>query len=377
MVQYGKFVLDDLFSITGTKSTDAGKVSFVKNGDAQFVGRTSAGYGIQGMVNSADMGFDPNKANTISVSQVGTIVAQYRDFPYYTSQNITKFSADFLNPEVGLYFCGIINDWLGKAGFVGYHTVKQRDLKKQVVLLPVTPAGEPDFEYMTMRIRELEAERIRELEAYLHVTRLDDTTLSASEAQALTQKVQWKKFRIGDVFERVSLPRKIKHFKKSRDVSTVQSLDYNLPLVNSKVGNNGVMYYGKSSEWNSTNLAIDIIQDGAVGAGMVYAHPDSVGCLYNAYLIRWKDDSDNITPEVVLYFATMIRKAVRGNYNYQRKATWDRVQENDFLLPVTPTGDIDFDYMQNYIRAMEKQTIKGVVEYKDRVIDETKKVVGE
>ena len=367
MVQYGKFALDDLFSITGTKSTDAGKVSFVKNGDAQFVGRTSAGYGIQGMVNSADMGFDPNEANTISVSQVGTIVAQYRDFPYYTSQNITKFSADFLNPEVGLYFCGIINDWLGKAGFVGYHTVKQRDLKKQVVLLPVTSAGEPDFEYMTMRIRELEA--------YLRVTGLDDTTLSASEAQALTQNVKWKKFKIGDVFERVSLPRKIKHFKKSRDVSTVQSLDYNLPLVNSKVGNNGVMYYGKSSEWNSTNLAIDIIQDGAVGAGMVYAHPDSVGCLYNAYLIRWKDDSDNITPEVVLYFATMIRKAVRGNYNYQRKATWDRVQENDFLLPVTSDDQIDFDYMQNYIRATEKQTIKGVVEYKDKVIEETKKVV--
>lgn len=190
MVQYGKFALEDLFSITGTKSTDAGKVSFVKNGDAQFVGRTSADYGVQGMVNSVDMGFDPNEANTISVSQVGTIVAQYRDFPYYTSQNITKFSADFLNPEVGLYFCGIINDWLGKAGFAGYHTVKQRDLKKQVVLLPVTPVGDPDFEYMAMRIRELEVERILELEAYLHVTGLDDTTLSASiNAKSTMEKV--------------------------------------------------------------------------------------------------------------------------------------------------------------------------------------------
>lgn len=86
-------------------------------------------------------------------------------------------------------------------------------------------------------------------------------------------------------------------------------------------------------------------------------------------------DSDNITPEVVLYFATMIRKAVRGNYNYQHKATWDRVQENDFLLPVTSDDQIDFNYMQDYIRAMEKQTIKSVVEYKDLVIEETKKVV--
>lgn len=317
-----------------------------------------------------------NDGHTLSFAQ-DTAAIFYQDEPYFTGNKVNVFKLNDkygnLTRDLALYLVGAI-----RSAFPDFKWGMMLNIEKIAntdIELPVTPAGEPDFEYMTMRIRELEAERIRELEAYLRVTGLDDTTLSASEAQALKQDVRWKKFRIGDVFERVSLPRKIKHFKKSRDVSTVQSLDYNLPLVNSKVGNNGVMYYGKSSEWNSTNLAIDIIQDGAVGAGMVYAHPDSVGCLYNAYLIRWKDDSDNITPEVVLYFATMIRKAVRGNYNYQRKATWDRVQENDFLLPVTSDGQIDFNYMQNYIRAMEKQTIEGVVEYKDKVIEETKKVV--
>ena len=366
MVQYGKFVLDDLFSITGTKSTDAGKVSFVKNGDAQFVGRTSAGYGIQGMVNSADMGFDPNEANTISVSQVGTIVAQYRDFPYYTSQNITKFSADFLNPEVGLYFCGIINDWLGKAGFVGYHTVKQRDLKKQVVLLPVTPAGDPDFEYMTMRIRELEAERIRELEAYLRVTGLDDTTLSASEAQALTQKVQWKKFRIGDVFE----IRNTASIMKSQ----VSFGSGNTPYLTAQSSDNGVQTY-----IDSTDLPLEPAPSIMIGGKtfvLSYQSEPFVSNDSHNLTLRLKDEYQDSANELTyLFLITTIRAFGDERFTWGNAVTKKRLVNGEFLLPVTSDGDIDFDYMQTYIRALEKQTIKGVVECKDKVIQETKKVV--
>ena len=374
MVQYGKFVLDDLFSITGTKSTDAGKVSFVKNGDAQFVGRTSAGYGIQGMVNSADMGFDPNEANTISVSQVGTIVAQYRDFPYYTSQNITKFSADFLNPEVGLYFCGIINDWLGKAGFVGYHTVKQRDLKKQVVLLPVTPAGDPDFEYMTMqireleaeRIRELEAERIRELEAYLHVTGLDDTTLSASEAQALTQDVKWKKFKVGDVFDI--------HPTKTYKLTNRKLMDENgkTPVLTNTSSNNGI---GGWSNLESTEKSMMITySDTTTGADTVFVQTKPfIGYSHVQGLYSKIDHEWNVRE--LLYIAVTLKAAIGDGWSYATKLNREIVSNLDMLLPVTSDDQIDFDYMQNYIRATEKQTIKGVVKYKDRVIEETKKVV--
>ena len=206
------------------------------------------------------------------------------------------------------------------------------------------------------------------------VTGLDDTTLSVSEAQALTQKVEWKKFRIGDVFEKIYLKRKKKSFTKSKDTSTVMTSEFNLPLINAKLGNNGIMYYGRSIDWESTDLGIDIIQNGAVATGMVYAHPETVGCMWDAYIIKWRG-ATKLTSEQVMYMATCLRKSVRGNYNYQRKATWTRVQDDYVLLPVTPDDQIDFDYMQNYIRATEKQTIKGMVEYKDRVIEETKKVV--
>lgn len=38
-------------------------------------------------------------------------------------------------------------------------------------------------------------------------------------------------------------------------------------------------------------------------------------------------------------------------------------------------GEPDFDYMERYIRAIEKLTIADVVKYKVKVIDTTKKLV--
>ena len=44
------------------------------------------------------------------------------------------------------------------------------------------------------------------------------------------------------------------------------------------------------------------------------------------------------------------------------------MKESIISLPVTAKNDIDFDYMEKYINAMQKLTIKKVVEYKDKVI---------
>lgn len=44
------------------------------------------------------------------------------------------------------------------------------------------------------------------------------------------------------------------------------------------------------------------------------------------------------------------------------------------MLPIK-NGEIDFEYMETYIRAIEKVVIRGVVEWKNKVIEATKSVV--
>lgn len=229
-----------------------------------------------------------------------------------------------------------------------------------VLLVPVVSDGTPDFEYMTMRIRELEAQRIRELEAYLRVTGLNDTTLSTSEVQALTQKVKLKKFRIGDLFD----------YRRGKESAPKKVPKGDIPLISETSSNNGFVRGASSTHvFPAKTITVSVNY-----AQTVFLQLKEFCASVNIIILVPK--FDNVPNAALLYFVALLR-ANNGVYDYNYKISKDRLMNTVLLVPVTSTGAIDFDYMQNYIHATEKQTIKSVVEYKDRVIAKTKKVVGE
>ena len=63
-------------------------------------------------------------------------------------------------------------------------------------------------------------------------------------------------------------------------------------------------------------------------------------------------------------------------FSYNNMATWNKLKGIEVSLPVTLNGDIDFNYMERYIRAIEKLAIADVAKYKDKLIAATKQVVG-
>lgn len=62
-------------------------------------------------------------------------------------------------------------------------------------------------------------------------------------------------------------------------------------------------------------------------------------------------------------------------FSYNDMATWKKLKNIEISLPVTSDGDINFDYMERYIRAIEKLTIANVVKYRDREIAATRQIV--
>ncbi len=157
-------------------------------------------------------------------------------------------------------------------------------------------------------------------------------------------------------------------------MSKVHTAEFNLPLVNAKHGNNGVMYYGRKTEWEFCPMTIDVVADGAASVGDVYAQPQDTGVLYNAYLI--KPVAKVKSTEALLYMAKCIERVTKKQFSYDNKATWNKVKLCEISLPVTLSGEPDFDYMERYIRAIEKLAIADVVKYKNAVIEATQQVVG-
>ena len=265
------------------------------------------------------------------------------------------------NVEALLYISAMWHKAIPNLGYAR-HWKMAKEAKIQLPIISQT--GKIDWQYMINQIKNIERNQIKSLDSYLDVTGLNNYQLTVRDKDILQIKPNFKSFSIGDLFEKVELKRKKKKWNKKKDTSTEQNSEFDLPLVNAKAGDNGIMYYGRSKDWESTDMSIDVIQNGEIATGLVYAQPQATGVMWDAYLIHFIPRELN--EEQLLYFATVIKKAIQPKYDYYHKATWARVQKETIELPVNSLGEIDLDYMSEYIKAIKKISIKDIVIYKDK-----------
>ena len=222
--------------------------------------------------------------------------------------------------------------------------LNSQTIADESIYLPTDAAGNPDWDYMARYMQEI----IRESETCLENLRLADTSQNPIDTSA------WKKFLIEDLFEKLDLKIKKEDFNKSRDVSEERDEEFSLPLVNAKHGNNGIMYFGRDCDFESAEMTIGIVQNGAIATGDVYAHPEKTGVLWDAYLVKPKE---NIQSKFVLmYLATVMEKSIKDKFSYDNKCVWDKAKQLTISLPADPTGAPDWAYMEQFMSAMLQES---------------------
>ena len=161
------------------------------------------------------------------------------------------------------------------------------------------------------------------------------------------------------MFEKLNLRFLKNKFDKEKDVSKEQTAEFDLPLINAKDGNNGIMYYGRSSDFESTEMTIDIVNDGAVSTGNVYPQPQKTGVLYNAYLVK---PLFSVTQRLLYFFSTTIQKSIKLKFGYENKAGWEKVKKEKITLP-SHNGAIDFAFMETFIAELEARRLAELEAY--------------
>ncbi len=390
-IKWGEFKLGDLFEASN------GDFDIQKrhiNHKGEFV--ITAGLSNNGVLGQSDIKAKVFESHSITIDMFGC--AFYRSFPYkmVTHARVFSLKPKFeINHKIGLFLSTLFFDYPKKFGYE--NMCSWAKIKNDKVILPLKPTSNAqtlkdiDFNFMKKFIAELEQCRLAELEAYLKATGLENTTLSSDEENALNVfnnsiggntpcGLRWQSFKLGDLFEKLDLKFKKKTFNKQKDISKVQTSEFDLPLVNAKNGDNGIMYYGRSSDFESAEMTIDIVNDGAVSTANVYPQPLKTGVLYNAYLIKPKFTP---TRETLLFFTPCIYKAIKLKFSYENKASWNKVKNELISLPLKPTAktqtleDIDFNFMRTLINALIKQTIQGVAQYCGAKIQATKEVISQ
>ena len=167
----------------------------------------------------------------------------------------------------------------------------------------------------------------------------------------------WGMFVIGDIMNKLDLKIKKEDFDKRLDTSLEKNEEFSLPLINAKDGNNGIMYYGRKDDFESEEMCLDIVQNGAVATGNVYAQIQRTGVLWDAYLVK---PNDKISKYALLFLSLIVQKSIKKKFNYDNKAIWDKVKLEVIPLPQDKDGKPNWGYMDMYMRSIEKKAKKTV-----------------
>ena len=221
-----------------------------------------------------------------------------------------------------------------------------------------------DFDFMESFIRELEEERIRELNAYLLATGLKDYALSAEEEKALEafKTLQWGEFELPEIFD----------IKNTHNIlsSEIVAESGTTPYLCASAENNGVSSY--------ISYKNELLENGNCifigGKTFVVSYQKDDFYSNDSHNLALYLKEQNVTESNQLYLATCIRKGLSHKYSWGDSISGSKIKSDKFQLP-TKNNKPDYATMEAFIKAVEKLVIKDVVLYANSKIETTKTVI--
>lgn len=359
--KFEEFRIGDIFDIqTGSLLNS----SVLINGDIKRISAKSEDNGVIGTYNTLNISEARHYENFISVNFFGDVFYH----PYLASVemkvHVVKFKKcealafkeiEFTNYS-GLYISSCIKNILrGKFGYGNQlSSSKLRDGKFKI-LLP-TLGGEINFSFMEKFIEELDA--------YLRATGLKNYELTDAEKTALAKFDEFDKW--GGVAKEFNLKKLFGSSTRGKRLKSSDRRDGNLPFVTAGEADMGISAFISNDVeiFKENTITIDMFGSSKY-RNYKYGADDHVAVVH----------TENLPKHAAIYVTTAIHKVANaGQFSYARNFYAKDADELNILLPVF-NGEICYEFMNDFIKAIEKLVIKDVVLWADKKIEATKKVV--
>lgn len=344
-----QFAVSELFYIHPTKNYNLTNAKlFDSVGNVPVVVNSSYNNGVGGYVN-----MEPTeRGNIITFSDTTTYEAIfYQPIPfigYSHVQGVYPLDEKLWNKNSMLFFLAAFRRAAKNYNF-DYINKFTREIAQSIkVKLPVTSSGEIDYVFMESYIDKMEKQ-------------LESSVITIKKINHLTNNIidvnSWKKFHIYDLF----------------NIEQGSKLD----KIYMKTENPSINFVGRSSANNGVTLRIDEIDDirpfesglltvalGGEYLGSCFIQKDKFYTSQNVAVLIPKI---NMSTETKLFIATMIMKEGRTYY----KAFIDELNKHiktdfSFFLPVDIQGNIDYEFMNEYIKNIKIKS-KLMVNYLKKI----------
>ena len=370
--------IEDLFIIKGNPQLDKEKLSFSKDYSYPYFTRTVFNNGIYGYVDYYD---DKHlvKGNSIAVGMMGMqFFYMAHDFyaGQFTKTAFPKFEG--FNWRVALWFIA----WFNKSS-KKYLGLLVRDFEKAFleteISVPRNSDGSLAIEFMESRIREMEESRIREMEAYLKVSGFENCELTEHE------KSSYEKMKQGQVKFKTFYVADDKKNKRHSGVFNVKN-SHNI-LQSSIVAGSGTTPYVTAGEGNNSIYAYisydeDQIEEGNAimigGKTMVVTYQAEDFFSNDSHNLVLYAKDDKLRNELIqLFMVASLNKSLKPIYSWGDSISKTKIVKDKLQLPVTDSGSIDYQFMETYIRAVEKLIVQNVYDWRAKEVEATKSIVND
>lgn len=333
-----EFPLDDIFTVgAGKRLETRNKIPGVR----PFIGATDNGNGVTGFVGNDNTSKD---SNVLGVNYDGApCVAFYHPYECIFTDSVKRLHLRNYedNKFVLLFFVPIFAKQRSKYSY-GYKFKEQRMLR-QKLMLPVTDSGDPDYKYMAEYTRQMRETMLAKYRAYVEerIAELGEYV----RIPALNEK-EWNGFAIGQIF-------KTNQHGNKTYMPTGALIDANkigngkIPRIRVTTQNNGINGFTSDSDDSSFRTFENFVSVSFLGSTFYHPYKASLDMKVHCLQLR----SHKMNAFIGLFIAVMMQNNTQGTTYGNQLSSEDLVSKRVFL-PVTDSGEPDYEYMEQYSKNM-------------------------
>ena len=323
-----------------------------KVGETPYVSSTSFNNGVDGFIGND--GSVRRFEDCLTLANSGSVgSAFYHRYEFIASDHVTQLKRDGLDKYAYLFMIPLINRLSEKYSF--NREINDERIKREKLLLPVTDAGDIDFQFMSLFMKQIETD-ILGTTLTIFKDRLKDNCLNINKLGG----VSWSEFNFADIF----IIKKGFYNKKppcyeNGIIPFIGASDsnngftgfttYSSIELNSKIG------YGKNEPIEQkiySGNAICVTNNGSVGYAYFQQYPFT--CTHDVNPLYLKDRKLN--KHIAMFLISCI-ESQRVCFTYARKWRPKRMVKSKLMLPTTIEGQPDWDFMEQYMRNIETAQI--------------------
>lgn len=283
---------------------------------------------------------------SISLANSGSVgTAFYEPFDYVASDHITSFHLENGSKYIYLFMAACLEKQ--KHNFSFNREVNEARLKRLRIMLPVNDKGQPDYDFMSDYEQELLEKKKNYYLKYVHSVL---AKLEYVKIQPLSN-LQWRTFRIDDLFESVTRP-------PARSKNKYDEGD--IPFIASGASLNGSVKFCRPHE-NEVPDASNCITVSPVDGSSFYQSTEFLGRGGGGSSIIMLR-SQRLNKYNGIFMARAINNTT-SKYQYGHMATSDGIKRDRVLLPIDAQGQPDYDYMEQYVKNKMIQKYNHYLKY--------------